>query len=146
MIRRQSLTPKMKVTPVKQKLPRLSAAKNSPMAKSMVNMLNMLNLPCVKSMAARIDLEQKMPPNQHFKFARVCGNLARENEVTKPPSICSSFGVQTNIVPQWTRSAGQWGMSRALMDQSEGVGQERPDGQRLEYPCEESFKLKPRKI
>jgi hypothetical protein len=49
------LKTKMKKTPAKQKLPRSSTVKNSPVAKSMVNMLNSMNLPCVKSMAAKLD-------------------------------------------------------------------------------------------
>ena len=103
-------------------------------------MLNMLNLPCVKSMAATIDQDQKMPPNQHLQFARVCGNLATLNAVTKPSYVCSRVGVQTNVVHQW---AGQWGMSRVVKDQSEGAQLQGSDGQRLDYLCGESLELKP---
>ena len=134
------LKTKMKKTPAKQKLPRSSTVKNSPVAKSMVNMLNSMNLPCVKSMAAKLDQDQKMPPNPHLQLARVCGNLATLNKVTKPSYICSRVGVQTDVVQLCTRQASQWGMSRVPrqgskgpIDQSEGARQQSADGQRLEY-------------
>ena len=106
----------------------------------MVNMLNLMNLPCLKSMAAKLDKDQKMPPDPHLQLARVCGNLATVNKVSKPSYICRRVGVQTDVVLQCTRQASQWGMSRVPrqgskgpIDQSEGARQQSADGQRLEY-------------
>ena len=131
------LKTKMKKTPAKQKLPRSSTVKNSPVAKSMVNMLNSMNLPCVKSMAAKLDQDQKQPPNPQLRLVRVCGNLATVNQVTKPSYICSRVGVQNQIVPQWTGPASQWGVSKVPrpesirpIDQSEGAQQQIAGGRK----------------
>ena len=91
----------MNTTPAKQKLSRPGTV-----MKNKVNMLNLKNLPCVKSMAAKLDQDQKQPPNPHLQLARVCGNLATVNKVTKPSYNCSRVGVKNQIVPRWTGPMG----------------------------------------
>ena len=128
--KRTNMKTTMKTTPTKQKLSRPGTVKNSPVMKNMVNMVNLKNLPCVKSMAAKFDRDQKQPPYPQLRLARVCGNLATLNKVTKPSYICSRVGVQNQIVPQWTGPASQWGVSKVPrpesirpIDQSEGAQQ-----------------------
>jgi hypothetical protein len=135
--RKRKLKITMKTTPAKQKLSKPGTVKNSPVMKNMVNMLNLKNLPCVKSMAAKLDQDQKQPPNPQLRLARVCGNLATVNQVTKPSYICSRVGVQNQIVPQWTGPASQWGVSKVPrpgsigpIDQSEGAQQQIAGGRK----------------
>ena len=112
-----------KMTPAKQKIS--NSARNSPVMRNMVK-LNLMNLPSVKSMAAKLDQDQTQPPNLSIEPARVCGNLANFGKITKPPYVSSSIGVQSRVVQQWARPANQWGESRGTrlgstvpIDQSE---------------------------
>ena len=126
-----------KTTPAKKKMP--STARNSPMTRNMVTKLKLLSLPCVKSMAAKIDRDQTKPPNPFIEPARVCGNLAKIIKITKPSYVCSSIGAQNQVVQQWTRPPNQWGESRGTrqgstlpINQSEQERQQRAGGQKAD--------------
>ena len=124
-----------KMTPGKQKMSRL--ARNSPMKKNMVHKLSLMNLPCMKSMAAKLDQDRTKPPDHFIQLARVCGNLAKLNKITKPTYVSSSVGVQSRVVQQWTGPPSQWGESRGTrqgstepIDQSGQAWQQRAGGQK----------------
>ena len=124
-----------KMTPAKRKMS--SSARSSPVTKNMVTKLNLMNLPCVKSMAAKLDQDQTQPPDHYIQPARVCGNLANLSKITKPTYVSSSVGVQSRVVQQWTGPPSQWGESRGTrqgstvpIDQSEQARQQRAGGQK----------------
>ena len=123
---RTKLKTTRKMTPAKQKMTRPGVVKNSPVARNMVKKLNLMNLPCVKSMAAQLNQDKQQPPYLSLHSARVCGKLASVNKITKPSFIFSSVGVQNQVVQQWTGPFNQWEESRGLrqgsilpIDQSE---------------------------
>ena len=87
-----------KMTPAKKKT---SQTRNSPMARTVARNLGLTELPCVRSIASRIDLQQ--PPR--LQEARHCGKVS--NFIfTKPLFHSSSTGVQT-IVCTPARQAAQ---------------------------------------
>jgi hypothetical protein len=59
-----------KMTPAKKKM--LSQTRNSPMARTVARNLGLTDLPCVRSIASRIDLQQ--PPR--LSEARNCGKVS----------------------------------------------------------------------
>ena len=79
-----------KMTPAKKKM--TSQTRNSPMARTVARNLGLTDLPCVRSIASRIDLQQ--PPR--LQEARHCGKVS--NFIfTKPLFHSSSTGVQTLV-------------------------------------------------
>ena len=73
----------------------------------------------------------------YLHSARVCGQLATVNKITKPSHVFSSAGVQNRIVHQRTGPANQWEESRGTrqgstqpIDQSEQERHQRAAGQK----------------
>ena len=91
---------------------RPEVVKNSPVMRNMVNKLDLMNLPCVKCMAAQLNPDKEQPLYPYLHSARVFGKLANVNKISKPSYIFSSAGVQNQVVQQWTGQPNQWEESR----------------------------------